>query len=118
MKQLTVRELSALVVLATLLAVGSAATLGVCAPKVTLVASRRTLDDPAAARAALIDVNTASVDELVLLPGIGPARARAIVAERARGPFTSVESLRRVRGIGPVTVERVRRYVTVSGERR
>lgn len=50
------------------------------------------------------DLNAAPERHLLLLPGIGPARARAIVDERARnGPFASVNDLARVRGIGPAT---------------
>ncbi|HPF35043.1 MAG TPA: helix-hairpin-helix domain-containing protein [Candidatus Krumholzibacteria bacterium] len=48
------------------------------------------------------DVNTVSADTLVHLPGIGPALAGRIVAERvAGGPFRDLEDLQRVRGIGP-----------------
>lgn len=55
-----------------------------------------------------LDVNRAAADELVLLDGIGPRLAAAIVAERsAHGPFASVADLRRVRGIGPRVVERL-----------
>jgi competence protein ComEA len=46
------------------------------------------------------------------LPGIGPELAQRIVADRqARGPFRRVEDLRRVRGIGPKTLERMRVYL-------
>ena len=61
---------------------------------------------PAAAAAggagppAPIDPNTATAAELDRLPGIGPSLAARIVAERGRRPFTSVEDLTRVRGIG------------------
>lgn len=65
--------------------------------------------------AQTISINTASAAELELLPGIGPALAARIVADRAaNGPFRSVEELARVRGIGPRTVERVRPYVRVD----
>lgn len=61
---------------------------------------------------AKIRVNTASVDALATLPGIGPARASAIVESRRRdGPFRRVEDLERVPGIGPRTVERLRNLV-------
>jgi competence ComEA-like helix-hairpin-helix protein len=51
-----------------------------------------------------VRINTASEAELDQLPGIGPALARAIVAERAaHGPFRTVEDLRRVRGLGAAT---------------
>lgn len=49
-----------------------------------------------------IDVNRASADDLQGLPGVGPATAAAIVADRDQnGPFASFDDLERVRGIGP-----------------
>jgi competence protein ComEA len=63
-----------------------------------------------------INLNTASVDLLVTLPGIGPARAKAIVDYRQRqGPFKSVDEIVNVPGIGPSTYELIRPLVTVSG---
>ena len=56
-----------------------------------------------------VNLNSASVSELDGLPGIGPARAAAILQEReARGPFTSVEELSRVPGLGPSAIARLR----------
>jgi competence protein ComEA len=52
----------------------------------------------------VLDLNRAAPELLEVLPGIGPARARAIVHERARRPFASRDDLTRVRGIGPATV--------------
>lgn len=72
---------------------------------------------PPARRAAAdrrIRVNRASAEELERLPGIGPVLAKAIVADRARrGPFRRIEDLRRVRGIGAATVERLKRRIIV-----
>lgn len=52
-----------------------------------------------------VNLNTASEAELLRLPGIGPTKARAIVAYRqSRGSFASVEELVRVPGIGPATL--------------
>ena len=49
-----------------------------------------------------IDANRATADELEALPGVGPATAAAIIAERERnGPFVSFDDLERVPGIGP-----------------
>lgn len=62
-----------------------------------------------------LDVNTATAEQLQLLPGIGPSRAAAIIADRERnGPYRTVEDLARVRGIGPVTVENLRPYVRIG----
>jgi len=61
-----------------------------------------------------VNLNTASVSELDALPGIGPARAAAILQEReARGPFASVEELSRVPGLGPSAIARLRERVVV-----
>lgn len=49
-----------------------------------------------------VDVNRATAEGLEALPGVGPATAAAIVAERERnGPFVSIDDLERVPGIGP-----------------
>ncbi len=65
----------------------------------------------------VVNVNTASLEELQTLPGVGEARARAIVAERqARGGFQSVDELLEVRGIGPANLERLRPYARVTGK--
>ncbi len=70
---------------------------------------------PAPAAGMMIDVNTATADQLQLLPGIGPSRAAAIIESRdSQGPFRTVEDLARVRGIGPATVEGVRPYVRIE----
>lgn len=59
-----------------------------------------------------IDVNRASAAELVSLPGVGPATATAIVAERERnGPFLDVDDLDRVPGIGPAKLAAIRELV-------
>lgn len=61
-----------------------------------------------------LDLNTATLDQLDELPGIGPATAKAIIDERdRRGGFTSVEELLDVRGIGPAKLEQLRDLVTV-----
>lgn len=61
-----------------------------------------------------LDPNRATAEELVTLPGVGPVLAARIVAARERaGPFTSVEDLRRVRGVGPATLARLRPFLEV-----
>ncbi len=70
-------------------------------------------DAPLAMAPVRIDINSASEAELRALPSIGPARARAIVEERASaGPFGSASDLQRVRGIGPRTVAEIEPWVT------
>jgi len=62
-----------------------------------------------------IDANRASAEELQGLPGVGPALAGRIVAEREKRMFSSVVDLVRVPGIGPATLERLRGRVRVNG---
>ena len=63
---------------------------------------------------ALINLNTATVEQLDTLPGVGPMRAAAIVAWRnANGKFTSVDQLGEVDGIGPGRLEKLRPLVRV-----
>ncbi|UCC82039.1 MAG: ComEA family DNA-binding protein [Gemmatimonadota bacterium] len=65
--------------------------------------------------AAVVDLNRASVKELQALPGIGPARASAIVRWRGEhGSFETVDDLLEVPGIGPATLERLRALVVVG----
>ena len=59
----------------------------------------------------LINVNQATANELETLPGIGPAKAAAIIANR---PYATVEDLERVPGIGARTMDQVRALVTVQ----
>lgn len=62
-----------------------------------------------------VDVNTASQAALEAIPGLGPHRAAAIVAERGQGgPFSSVDDLVRVKGIGPSTVQDLRPFVVAG----
>jgi competence protein ComEA len=68
-----------------------------------------------AALVGVVNINTASTDELELLPGVGPARARLIVEYRGKHPFRTVEELARIKGIGPRTVRRLRANLVVHG---
>ena len=61
-----------------------------------------------------VNINTASADELARLPGIGPAKAQAIIARRTQEPFARPEDLRKVKGIGDKLYDRVKDQVTVG----
>lgn len=63
---------------------------------------------------SVIDLNTATLEELQTLPGIGPAKARAIVQYREKQPFTKPEDLMNVTGIGPKTFEKLKDRIKVS----
>ncbi len=64
---------------------------------------------------ALVDLNAADQSSLETLPGVGPATAQAILAHLAQnGPFTRLEDLLEVRGIGPAKLELIRPYATVG----
>ena len=62
----------------------------------------------------LINLNSATSDQLDTLPGVGPSTAKAIISYRTRkGPFGKVEDLLNVPGIGPAKVGAIRDQVTV-----
>jgi competence protein ComEA len=61
---------------------------------------------------APVDLNTATVEQLDALPGVGPVTAQRIVDYRAQnGPFTSVDDLDAIPGIGPARIENLRGLV-------
>ncbi len=65
-------------------------------------------------RGPMLDLNTATVEQLDALPGVGPVTAAAILAWRqANGKFTSVDQLGDVDGIGPARLDRLRALVRV-----
>jgi competence ComEA-like helix-hairpin-helix protein len=64
---------------------------------------------------APINLNTATSEELQLVPGIGPVTADKILQMRkSYGAFKSVDDLRAIPGIGPKRLEKMRKYLTVG----
>ena len=62
----------------------------------------------------LIDINTASAEELENLPNIGPTLAQSIIDHRtAHGPFATIEGIMEVRGIGEGLFEEIRELIVV-----
>lgn len=65
---------------------------------------------------AAVNINTASQAELEKLTGIGPTKARAIVEDRAKhGVFKTIDEIKRVKGIGDATFEKLKADITVTG---
>ena len=62
-----------------------------------------------------IDPNRSSQEDLETLPGIGPVLAQRIIAyRRAHGPYKKIADLRKVSGIGPKKLEKIKPYLTIN----
>ncbi len=84
-----------------------------------LVAALLSASPALAARKSLppgekVDLNRASVVELMRLPGVGQKRAQAIVAQRSRQPFRKVDDVLTVKGLGPAWLAKVKANVVVG----
>src|ERR671938_684544 len=88
-------------------------------PVAAQAASSQTRSGPSATRArpptarpmeGVVNLNTATAAELQLLPSIGPAKARDIVAYRSAKPFKGPDDLLEVKGIGRKLLERLRAH--------
>lgn len=65
--------------------------------------------------AGQVNINEATQASLVLLPGVGPKRAKAIITLRQKRPFRRAVQLRRIRGIGRRTLMKMLPFVRLQG---
>lgn len=77
--------------------------------------SGSSLPSPSSQEGDKVNINTATVEELSTLPGIGPTKAQCIIDYRtANGPFQSIEDIKNVRGIGDATFEKLKDKIMVQ----
>lgn len=63
----------------------------------------------------VVNLNTASAQQLDLLPGIGQKAAKRIIEHRTKTPFAKVEDLRKVKGFGAKKLEKLKPFLTTTG---
>jgi len=129
-----IRRIAAITALCALVATGTATWLtssttadaapaAKAAPTAAAKAAAEPDDDDAPARrggkkvAGKLNLNTASEEQLTLLPGVGPAKAERIVAWRKKnGTFKRVADLRKVKGFGYKTLKKLEPFLDIQGE--
>lgn len=83
---------------------------------VDLSAYDRTVQEESEVLSGKININTAPVEDLSILPGIGDELANRIIAYREiNGPFITIDELENVDGIGKNRIEDIRQYITIGG---
>ena len=73
--------------------------------------------ESSAGLSGVVNINTASAEELQLLPGVGEKRAEAIIGIRkSKGGFQSIDELIAVKGLGEAMLRKLRPHVTLKGK--
>lgn len=113
----TKRQLIIIFFLATMLFIGSVVKVGMdyhwWLPETEVISYLRPED-----LKVTLDINKAPWYELILLPGLGEAKAKAIVAYREKyGNFKTVSELSKVNGIGPSIIEATKDYLKIEPDK-
>ena len=123
MKMLTAKLASVAALTALVLAIGGTWSTASAAPT-TALATQPATEEPHVAKksshkelAGKLNLNTASEDQLMLLPAVGPAKAERIVAWRKKnGGFKRVADLRHVKGFGYKSFKKLEPYLDIKGD--
>lgn len=81
----------------------------------TLLLTQSTFASAKAEVTGVVNINTATHEQLMLLPGIGDVKADAILAQRQVKPFASADDLLAVKGIGEKMLEKMNAFVVTQG---
>ena len=106
-----VKKILCLLVMCLIFSVGA---VGMASAKSNKAKSEEPVVEQTAKKSKLVNLNTASSEELQALPGIGEVTANAIIAQRSRRPFSSVDELGHIKGIGEKKLEKLRPLVDVK----
>ena len=60
-----------------------------------------------------VNLNTATIDELLTIPNIGESKAKLIIEYRNNKPFTKIEDIMNIKGIGQGIFEKIKSYITI-----
>lgn len=74
------------------------------------------VERPTESSAQVVNINTASEEQLQYLPGIGPSKAQAIIKYRDKAKFGNTQQITRVKGIGRKTFLKLRPHLTIKGD--
>lgn len=91
-----------------------AAALAALLMALTLMSARSVHADPGA-HPGVININQASVEQLMFLPRVGESKAQRIIDYRTKSPFKSVNELARVKGIGLKSLRHLKPFIRIDG---